>query len=233
MDDEDDFLIEKCNLSYYFSVLSYLDHIAEQSDNNGCRTIRYLQNDDSNLAYADNDLEKLPYFDILRMTNLSDVDMTGSHQEGIFHFATHAFTNDTLSKFSYINLDDQKVYVNDLFTMNLNNDLTFLGAWSTGKNSSSSMINFTLGLGVAAAGSQNHIQTLWNINDKSSSLIINSFYTNLSEGVSYRNALNDAQIEFLTTCPSAWRHPYYWASFQFYGRPEAKISIPWYRKWFS
>lgn len=230
LDSEQQFLIERYNLSYYFSIFSYLEYSQEEYAYTNCKIIRYLKNEDSKLTYANQDLYDLPYFDVKRVDSTIELEIKDQKHNGIFHFATHAFTNDTLSQFSYLELGEEKLFVNDLFSTKWNNDLTFLGACNTGSHTSTSAINISLGLGVAAAGSKNHVQTLWNINDRSSSIIINQFYKELSKGISYRNALRSAQLHFINTSPLTWKHPYYWASFQYFGRPDAHISIPWYSK---
>ena len=57
------------------------------------------------------------------------------------------------------------------------------------------------------------IGTIWTVNDKSTSQIMDLFYKYLAKGQSKSNALRKAKLEFISTCAPEYRHPYYWAGF--------------------
>ncbi len=75
-----------------------------------------------------------------------------------------------------------------------------------------------LGLaGVAIkAGARSTLATLWQINDESTAVFMETFYRELIQnGVSKAEALNKAQRHLFQT--SNFRHPYYWASYVLLG----------------
>jgi CHAT domain-containing protein/tetratricopeptide (TPR) repeat protein len=75
-----------------------------------------------------------------------------------------------------------------------------------------------LGLaGVAVkAGARSTLATLWQINDESTALFMETFYRELiQKGVSKAEALNKAQQHLLQT--ANFQHPYYWASYVLLG----------------
>jgi CHAT domain-containing protein len=75
-----------------------------------------------------------------------------------------------------------------------------------------------LGLaGVAVkAGARSTLATLWQINDESTAVFMETFYRELiQKGVSKAEALNRAQRHLFQT--SNFRHPYYWASYVLLG----------------
>ncbi len=75
-----------------------------------------------------------------------------------------------------------------------------------------------LGLaGVAVkAGARSTLATLWQINDESTAVFMETFYRELiQKGVSKAEALNKAQRHLLQT--ANFQHPYYWASYVLLG----------------
>ena len=63
------------------------------------------------------------------------------------------------------------------------------------------------------AGAQSVISTLWDVDDRSGSKLMTSFYRHLAEGSGKAEALREAELEFV----NAGEPPYYWANFQIVG----------------
>jgi len=73
-------------------------------------------------------------------------------------------------------------------------------------------IFLSLARGFNYAGVPSIVTTLWKINDQSTSEIMESFYENLSDGLSKKEALRQAKISYLNSNDDAFlRHPYYWS----------------------
>jgi CHAT domain-containing protein len=62
------------------------------------------------------------------------------------------------------------------------------------------------------------IASLWEVEDQSAAELMKSFhYSHRVEKQSFCQALRSAQLQMLTRQESPWKHPYYWAAFQFSG----------------
>ena len=60
------------------------------------------------------------------------------------------------------------------------------------------------------AGAKSVVNTLWSVNDKSTSLIMAYFYENLAKGQTKDIALQQAKIKYLQKHPELGSSPYYW-----------------------
>src|SRR5262249_4616144 len=67
------------------------------------------------------------------------------------------------------------------------------------------------------AGARSVLVSLWPIEDRSTSALMEAFYRGLLEGLSKDEALRRAQLRFIQT--PAVAHPFFWAAFQLVGDP--------------
>jgi len=65
------------------------------------------------------------------------------------------------------------------------------------------------------AGAKNVIMTLWSVDDKKSSELMERFYKGVKRGLDYSNSLREAKIWMIEEGNS---HPYYWSGFMGSGR---------------
>lgn len=138
----------------------------------------------------------------------------------ILHFATHGKANDENSDYSYLafteqrdSLENEFLYVNDLYGMRLSADLAVLSACETGIGKLQRGEGIaSLARGFSYAGVPSIITTLWSVNDAKTSLIIQSFYENLVAGKSKDKALRQAKLEYLETSDHYHSHPFFWAA---------------------
>jgi len=156
----------------------------------------------------------------------------------IIHLATHAQTDNEIPEYSFLAFTPNKkeeylIYVNDLYAMNINADLVTLSACKSG------MGDLKKGEGLLSlsrafyyAGAKSLVYTLWNINDSSSSEIMENFYENLSDGAPKDEALRNAKLTFLEKHKEDnFKHPYYWSSFIISGNTTPLVSdsyLVWY-----
>jgi CHAT domain-containing protein len=105
------------------------------------------------------------------------------------------------------------LYVNDLYNYQINADLVTLSACQTGfgkLQKGEGMLSLARGFNYA--GVPSIVTTLWKINDQSTSEIMRSFYKNLSDGLSKKEALRQAKLNYLSSNDDVFlRHPYYWS----------------------
>lgn len=72
--------------------------------------------------------------------------------------------------------------------------------------------------GIAIAGARSSLLSLWKVDDLATATLMQAFYAALAQNRSQEEALKEAQ-KILRHHPNAsWRHPYFWGSFQLYGR---------------
>ncbi len=134
----------------------------------------------------------------------------------IVHIASHG-KFDQNPEDSYVLAYDQKLTMNQLGELiglfqfrQTPLDLLTLSACETAAGDERGALGLA---GVAIkSGARSALATLWFINDKASSLLVNQFYTQLKQSShSKAQALQDAQLTLLDHV--IYRHPSYWAPF--------------------
>ncbi len=139
-------------------------------------------------------------------------DTTGA--TSILYIASHAESDLTEPLNSKIFLSDSCfVSLHDIYDMKPCPSLVVLSACETGLgkvNAEDGVMNF--GRAFSYAGATSTITTLWQVDDKASSEVMNRFYRNLFTGMTKREALHDAKLEYLKSANSNdAANPLYWA----------------------
>lgn len=147
----------------------------------------------------------------------------------IIHLATHGKANNILGDYSYLafteipdSIENEFVYTQELYNMELNADMVVLSACETGIG------RLQVGEGIASlarafsfAGAKSVINTLWSINDEKTASLMEIFYQHLKNGATKDASLRQAKLDYLENHPHAEAHPYYWAAFTAVGDMEA------------
>ena len=134
------------------------------------------------------------------------------------HIATHgAFRKDN-PMFSSLRLGDSYLTALDLRQLNLAAEMVTLSGCSTGLN----LVvvgDELLGLvrGLLHAGASSVLVSLWDVNDRTTSDFMVSFYNSLRHETNKAAALRSAMQAIRKTHP----HPYYWAPFVLTGQYHA------------
>jgi CHAT domain-containing protein len=148
------------------------------------------------------------------------------NQYQILHFATHGFVNPDQPELSgivlsLVNKDGKQIpgYLRlaDLFEQDYPAELIVLSACETGlgKNvSGEGLVGLTRGL--MYAGAARVALSLWQVDDKGTSVLMQEFYKQmLQENKNPSQALRSAQRKLWSN--PEWRNPYYWAAFTVQG----------------
>jgi CHAT domain-containing protein len=108
-----------------------------------------------------------------------------------------------------------RLYARQLAAMNLRAGLVTLSACE-GAGARAVPGEGLVGLtwALLSAGAHNVVAALWNVPDKASAQLMNSFYAGLQEGETPGQALRVAKLAML----KRQAPPYYWAAFQLYAR---------------
>lgn len=148
--------------------------------------------------------------------------MAEAPKAGILHLAVHAKSNDEHGEYSYLaffqtldSIENELVFVKDLYSMRIKAALVVLSACETGIGELQRGEGIvSLARGFSYAGAASIVTTLWSIDDFASSEIMELFYQNLKAGETKDAALRKAKLAFLRKRKvSNASHPLYWAAF--------------------
>jgi CHAT domain-containing protein len=138
------------------------------------------------------------------------------------HFAAHATANRESPLDSAVILspkdDAYKLYARDIMGVPLRADLVTISACrSAGSRvySGEGLVGFAWAF--LQAGARNVIAGIWDVNDRSTSLLMQQLYAEISAGRSPAAALRAAKLRIIAS-GGPYRKPYYWAPFQIFAR---------------
>ncbi|MEK7256289.1 MAG: CHAT domain-containing protein, partial [Bacteroidota bacterium] len=120
-------------------------------------------------------------------------------------------------------LENELVFVKDLYTMRIHAALVVLSACETGIGELQRGEGIvSLARGFSYAGASSIVTTLWSIDDRSSAEIMVAFYQYLKKGLPKDEALRQAKLGYLKASKGRnTSHPLYWAAFVPVGSMEA------------
>ncbi|MEM9547115.1 MAG: CHAT domain-containing tetratricopeptide repeat protein [Bacteroidota bacterium] len=215
-----------------FSKVSYLQSIsvAEQlslKKKNGplslltIAPIRYEDKDLSELTYTKNAMQSLAKIE--GNTILLEDDATKSNflkninDHNIIHLNTHAGI-DSFTLEPWIAFRDEKMGLTELYGKENQADLVILDACKTndGKLASGEGV-INLSRGFFYNGAQSVLAAIWNVNEKSGSNLILTFYDYLEADNTKSEALQMAKIDYLKSAQYSEILPYYWAGYTLTG----------------
>lgn len=158
------------------------------------------------------------------------INSAGNHR--IIHVATHAFSNNIYPQYSKLIFAkndpgaNNELLVSDIYGCNLTSDLTVLSACETGKpgyEDGEGMIS--LAHAFHYSGSKSLLTGLWKIDEKSSAILLESFYKHLRKGMAKDDALRQAKLDYLADQNGRMLAPEYWAGLVIIG-DTAPITLP-------
>jgi CHAT domain-containing protein len=166
--------------------------------------------------------------------NLEELIKEKGGEYSILHLATHAEIDEKSPLNSKIYLDEKKrgdgedgiLHQYELFNIDLNNELTVLSACKTGSGPwiEGEGVN-SLARGFIYSGSRSIVLSYWDVNDQSSSTLMNNFFRNLNEGKGRSESLRNAKLKYLKEADAVQANPYYWAGFVLFGETTPLDSV--------
>ena len=143
----------------------------------------------------------------------------------VIHLAMHTLLNDKdpmrstlLFSQSKDSVDDGYLKTYEVYGVPLKAKMVVLSSCNTGAGllqSGEGIIS--LARGFIYSGSESVVMSMWEIEDKSGTDIVEMFYKNLKEGYSKSAALKKARISFLKKSDQLRSHPYFWSTLVIYG----------------
>ena len=160
---------------------------------------------------------------------LQGADATGAHlrqlagQYAVLHLATHGAFHPDEPLLSSLDLSDRRITTLDVFDLDLRCSLVTLSACETALGAEGAGDEL-MGLSRAFlyAGAPALVLSLWKVEDRSTSLLMERFYLGLAAGLGIGSALRQAQLALLRHETALGDHsgaPYFWAPFQLIGDP--------------
>jgi CHAT domain-containing protein len=143
----------------------------------------------------------------------------------LVHLSTHSFLykNNPLILFSNTDKEnDGYLEVGEILNLNLKSDMVVLSSCKSGLGKVDKAEGI-IGMQKAFfdAGAKSVIVSLWDVNDKYTSIFMKYFYSFLSNGVSKSEALRFAKLKFIKQINP---NPYYWSAFTIAGN-DSPINI--------
>lgn len=137
----------------------------------------------------------------------------------VLHVSGHGLIKPGMSEFSSLVLAEEHLYLDDVYAHETNATLVVL---NTCNSSLGSVITqdgiHGFSRAFLSSGALAVLSNLWDVDDRSSNLILEYFYDMLAEGLSTTSAIRSAQLKHIRTAKTA-RHaaPYYWAGHRLLG----------------
>ena len=132
-------------------------------------------------------------------------------QQSFLHLATHGKFGGNAEQ-SWLQAYDQKIFLPQLESILLSSSpihLLVLSGCETAVGNNRTLLGMG---GLAVRTNVNHVvSTLWQIEDRQSSILIADFYENYRQGYDPSLALHKAQQEFVNKNNN--QHPYFWAGY--------------------
>jgi CHAT domain-containing protein len=163
-------------------------------------------------------LYKGDYFVNSHATEQKFYDLAGDYR--MVHLSTHGVADARQGDYSYLAFAEQKdsienefLYVRDIYNTQLNADLVFLSACETAQGELQRGEGIiSLARAFAYAGAKSIITTLWQVEDAATKDISIDFYKKLKKGFTKDVALRQAKLRHIKSAKSAQKHPFFWAA---------------------
>lgn len=146
----------------------------------------------------------------------------------IIHLAMHTLLNDKEPMRSTLifssgadSVEDHFLKTYEVYGIPLKAKMVVLSSCNTGSGllfSGEGILS--LARGFIFSGSQSVVMSMWEIEDRSGTEIVKSFYKNLKRGYSKSEALRKSRISYLKDANQLRSHPYFWSALVIYGNNE-------------
>jgi CHAT domain-containing protein len=145
----------------------------------------------------------------------------------VIHLAVHAVSDSHYPERASLvigidaaGINDGLLQVREIMNLRLNADLVTLSACETGTSGEAGVIS--LGEAFLIGGAKAVVVSLWNVEDHSTTILMEYFYAHLARGEDKATALARAKRDFMAN--NKGKTPFYWAGFVLVG--EGAYPIP-------
>lgn len=217
------FVVQKQNIVYNTSTAFYLKKEETNNTNNLLGIFPVFEKTKNSLIYSIDEAnaikEEMHATLFLKEKATKEAFIQNSSDYSIIHLSTHASSGD-FSTSANIEFYKNTMFLNELYSLHLNTNLVVLSACETGVGKLYKGEGpMSIARGFQYAGAQNVLFSLWQINDLSTSQIMQSFYKNYSDNQSENTSNHQSKLDYLKddTISNIKKSPYYWGAFVYYG----------------
>ena len=227
------FLIRTFQISYQNSIDFFINDNAiesNKSENNVLGVFPVFEKTDAELSFSAGEMKSIKLN--FKGTYLEKNEATFENFKklsanfSIIHLCTHATSGDVNTPAS-IKFIDRSVLYSELYNLDIRPKLLVLSACETGVGKLYKAEGaMSISRGFQMAGAKNVLFSLWKVNDYTTSVFMDSFYSSIKKGASYAAANRNAKLDFLLdkNISNTKKSPYYWCSMTYYGSLEATTS---------
>lgn len=217
------FLVKRHSITYNFNTRFFLKEEQKKQKDKVLGFFPVFSNTGKELKYSLNEAKVLERdFESIIFKNKEATKknfINNINNATIIHLSTHSKSGNYIGE-ANIEFHDEVLSLNELYTLDCNAGLVVLSACETGVGS---LIKgegaISIARGFNYIGAENLLFSLWEINDKSTSLIMNEFYNAYTKEIAFSNANQQAKIKYLANSEieNYNKSPYYWGAFVYYG----------------
>lgn len=222
------FVVKKHNVAYNTSILFYLNEVEKSKNNKVLGFFPVFENTNQTLNYSIDEAHAIEK----EMTSklFMNADATKSNfienasQYGIIHLSTHASSGNFITP-ANMQFYNNTILLNEMYSISITANLVVMSACETGVGKQYKGEGaMSMARGFQYAGAKNLLFSLWQINDLSTSQIMQSFYKNYNKHESAFHANHYSKIAYLENeaISNIKKSPYYWGAFVFYGSLETQ-----------
>ena len=220
------FLIRDYPISYQNSISFYLDAKPDdclKKDKKVLALFPVFEKTEYELMYSKNEMKAIKSnfkgtFLEKNKATFNNFKQLAPHYS-ILHLCTHA-SSGSVDEPASIKFFDKTVRYSEFYTIDIKPSLVVLSACETGLGKLYKAEGaLSISRGFQMAGAKNILFSLWKVNDYTTSVFMEKFYTFLNKNESFAKANYDAKISFLAdkTISNAKKSPYFWCSMVYYG----------------
>jgi len=235
-----DYLIQKYQMSYIYSA-TLLAEMRKQAGNSSCQVLAFAPTFEEaikassylarrrdlgalrfNIPESEAVIEEMGGI-LFKAENANKANFLANASDYcILHLSTHGKANDEVGDASFLAFTEikdstdynDKLFVRELYNLNLNADMVVLSACETGIGELQKGEGIvSLARGFAYAGAKSIITTLWSVDDEETKNIITRFYQNIKTGKNKDAALRQAKLDYLQESSNIKAHPFFWAGY--------------------
>lgn len=217
------FMVKTHRIAYHTSVSFYNNTKPYQFHNSILGVFPVFEGSNLKLTYSIDEAEQIDHevnaqFLMYNSATKTDV-LEQANDFSILHLSTHANSGNFTTP-ANIDFIDSKLHLQELYNLDLKQDLVVLSACETGvgvlQKGEGSM---NLARGFKYSGVSNMVVSLWKINDRSTAQIMSSFYSDLRKTESAFSANQSSKLAYLEAddISNIKKSPYYWSAFVYFG----------------
>lgn len=217
------FLVKEKSVTYAYNVYDYLNKLEDPKVQSILGVFPVFEHTPQALDYSIEEVEAIEnQFKIVSLFKDAATKsnfISQSKNASFLHLSTHAGSGDFIVP-ANIQFIDDILYLPELYSLNMRGKTVVLSACDTGIGKLQSGEGaISIARGFKYAGADKVLFTLWEVNDKSTSQVMEAFYKALKHGNSVFKANHTSKLAYLNNpeISNLKKSPYYWNSFTYYG----------------